>query len=55
MRAVGGDLEANVGPLDTADLQAVGEHPSDESRKSAGLAAEDPRQYLGLAVVGARR
>jgi hypothetical protein len=53
MRAAGVDLEGDIRELDTADLPAFGEHRADESRKSAGLAAKDPRQYLGLAVVGA--
>src|SRR6516164_2619307 len=53
MRAVGGDLERDMRALDAADLPAFGGHRGDESRKSAGLAAEDPRRYFGLAVVGA--
>src|SRR5579884_3354545 len=54
MSAVGRDFEGDVRALDAGDLPALGEQRRDPGRKAADLTAEDARQDLRLARVGAR-
>jgi len=51
MRPVRCDREGDMRALDAADLPALGEHTTPECRKTSGLATENPRKNLRLALV----